>query len=231
MLFFQNTHNAQLIRWRNTIHRTLIFILLDPLANRGHSISKWLLMNSCCFLKNANSTESRFWFCCAFFQNTHNAQLMAEHYSQDSYLYFIRSIGQQRALYIKMASFKLVLFSKKRKQHRIEIFVLLCFFQNTHNAQLIRWRNTIHRTLIFILLDPLANRGHSISKWLLMNSCCFLKNANSTESRFWFCCDFFQNTQRTTDIRWRNTTQQRTFIFIYKAHQPIEGTVYQNGFF
>ena len=133
--FFQNTHNAQLIRWRNTIHRTLIFFLLDPLANRGHSISKWLLLNSCCFLKNANSTESRFWFCCAF-------------------------------------------------------------FQNTHNAQLIRWLNTIHRTLIFILLDPLANRGHSISKWLLLNSCCFLKNANSTESRFWFCCAFFKT--RTT---------------------------------
>ena len=131
--FSKHAQRTTDIRWRNTIRRTLIFILEDPLANRGHSISKWLLLNSCCFLKNANSTESRFLFCCAF-------------------------------------------------------------FQNTHNAQLIRWRNTIHRTLIFILLDPLANRGHSISKWLLLNSCCFLKNANSTESRFLFCCAFFQNT-------------------------------------
>ena len=131
-----------------------------------------------------------------------------------------------------MASFKLVLFSKKRKQHRIQIFVLLCFFSKyAQRTTDIRWLNTIHRTLIFILLDPLANRGHSISKWLLLTSCCFLKNANSTEPRFLFCCAFFQNTQRTTDIRWRNTTQQRTFIFIYKAHQPIEGTLYQNGFF
>ena len=111
--FSKHAQRTTDIRWRNTIRRTLIFILEDPLANRGHSISKWLLLNSCCFLKNANSTESRFLFCCAF-------------------------------------------------------------FQNTHNAQLIRWRNTIHRTLIFILLDPLANRGHSISKWLLLNSCCFL---------------------------------------------------------
>ena len=138
--FFQNTHNAQLIRWRNTIHRTLIFILLDPLANRGHSISKWLLLNSCCFLKKRKHHRIQiFCFAVLFFQTrtTHNWYKMAEHYSQDSYLYFIRSIGQQRALYIKMASFNLVLFSKKRKQHRTEIFVLLCFFFKTHNAQLI----------------------------------------------------------------------------------------------
>ena len=159
MLFFQNTHNAQLIRWRNTIHRTLIFILLDPLANRGHSTSKWLPLNSCCFLKNANSTESRFWVCCAF-------------------------------------------------------------FQNTHNAQLIRWPITIHRTLIFILLDPLANRGYSISKWILLNSCCFLKNANSTESRFLFCCAFFsKHAQRTTDKMAEHYSQDSYLYFIRSIGQ------------
>ena len=142
-----------------------------------HRIEIFVLL--CFFSKHAQRTTDK----------------MAEHYSQDSYLYFIRSIGQQRALYIKMASFKLVLFSKKRKQHRIEILVLLCLFsKHAQRTTDIRWRNTIHRTLIFILEDPLANRGHSISKWLLLNSCCFLKNANSTESRFLFCVAFFQNT-------------------------------------
>ena len=147
--------------------------------------------------KTQTAQNPDFCFPVLFFKTrtTHNWYKMAEHYSQDSYLYFIRSIGQKRALYMKMASFNLVLFSKKRKQHRIEILVLLCFFQNTHNAQLIRWLNTIHRTLIFILLDPLANRGHSISKWLLLNSCCFLKKTQTAQNPdFLFCCAFFQNT-------------------------------------
>ena len=90
---------------------------------------------------------------CFFFKTrtTHNWYKMAEHYSQDSYLYFIRSFGQQRALYIKMASFKPVLFFKKRKQHRIEIFVLLCFFsKHAQRTTDIRWWKIIHKTLIFI---------------------------------------------------------------------------------
>ena len=170
VLFFQNTHNAQLIRWRNTIHRTLIFILLDPLANRGHSISKWLLLNSCYFLKNAKSTEWRFLFSCAFFQNTHNAHLIyeAEHHSQDSCLY---------------------------------------------------------------LEDPSANREHSVSKWLLFNSCRFLNHEKQHRIENFVLLSFFaKHAQRTSDIKWRNTTH-RTLISICKTHQPIKGTLYQNGFF
>ena len=148
-------------------------------------------------------------------RTTHNWCKMAEHYSQDSYLYFIRSIGQKRALYIKMTYFKLVLFSKKRKQHRIEIFVVLCFFsKHAQRTTDVRWRNTIHRTLIFILLDPLAKRGHSISKWLILNSCCFLKKRKQHRIEVLvLLCFFSKHAQCTTDIRWRNTIH-RTLIFI-----------------
>ena len=121
---------------------------------------------------------------------------MAEHYSQDSYLYFIRSIGQYNNRGHSISKWLLLISTLFYKMQTAQylIFVLLCLYsKHAQRTSDIRWRNTIHRTLIFILSDPLANRGHSISKWLLLNSCCFLKDANSTEFRFFcFAVPFFK---------------------------------------
>ena len=123
---------------------------------------------------------------------------MAEHYSQDSYLYFVRSIGQYNNRGHSISKRLLLIsavFYKMQTAQNLN-FVLLCLFsKHTQRTSDIRWRKTIHKTLIFILSDPLAKRGHSISKWLLLNSRCFLKKRKQHRIEiFLFCCAFFQNT-------------------------------------